>query len=55
MNERLRQMTSTWDMVQGRAVIDNTFESFMTRLNVVTFSIIYWRLVVSRVSDEAGH
>ena len=45
--ERLRQITSTWDMVQGRAVIDNTFESFMTRPNVVTFSIDYWRLVVS--------
>ena len=28
--ERLRQMTSTWDMVQGRAVIviDNIFESY---------------------------
>ena len=57
MNERFRQRTSSWVMIQGREVRDNVSRVivFMTRLKVVTFSIIYWRLVVSRVSDETGH
>ena len=57
MNGRLRQRTSSWVMIQGREVRDKVSRVivFMTRLKVVTFSIIYWRLVVSRVSDEPGH
>ena len=57
MNERLRQRTFSWVMIQGREVRDNVSRVivFMTRLRVETFSIIYWRLVDSRVSDETGH
>ena len=58
MNERLTQRTFSWDMGQGRVVrynISRVIVFFMTRLKVVTLSISYWQLVVSRVSDGTGH
>ena len=53
MNERLTQRTSSWDMGQGRVVgynVSRVIVFFMTRLKVVTLSIIYWQLVVSCLS-----
>ena len=45
--------TSSWDMGQGRVVrykVSRVIVFLMTRLKVVTLSIIYWQLVVSCLS-----
>ena len=47
--ERLRQMTSTLDMVQGRVVIDNTFESCYDQAKCCNFQ--YNLLEVSCLSS----
>ena len=47
--ERLRQMTSTLDMVQGRVVIDNTFESCYDQAKCCNFQ--YDLLEVSCLSS----
>jgi len=58
LDERMAEVEDIFmGMIQGREVRDNVSRVivFMTRLRVETFSIIYWRLVDSRVSDETGH